>query len=95
MIKPIGKRLFIKQDPQPEKKGDIILLEKKGMLAPPYSGTVISVGDEVEDKDFQPGVKILYHDLAGTEIIYKDETFINLREHDITAIILDKNVQIV
>ena len=33
MIKPIGKRLFIKQDPQPEKKGNIILLEKKLMMA--------------------------------------------------------------
>jgi len=95
MIKPIGRRIIIKKGPQPGRKGDIILLKKEGMMPPPYSGTIISVGDEVEDKEFQPGIKVLFHDLAGTEVMYEGEKFINLRERDITAIILDKNVQIV
>ena len=95
MIKPLGNRIFLKKDEQPEKSGEIILLKQEGMFAPPYSGTVVSVGDGVEDKEFKPGVKVLFHDLAGTEIIYEGETYLNLRERDITAIILDKNVQIV
>jgi len=94
MIKPLGNRIFLKQDPQPEKKGDIILLKKEGMHAPPYSGTIVGIGDAVEDKEFQIGTKVLFHDLAGVEIKYKGETILSLRERDITAII-DKNVQIV
>ena len=94
MIKPLGNRIFLKQDPQPEKKGDIILLKKEGMHAPPYSGTIVGIGDAVEDKEFQIGIKVLFHDLAGVEIKYKGETILSLRERDITAII-DKNVQIV
>ena len=95
MIKPLGNRIFLKKDEQPDRKGDIILLKKDGMYAPPYSGTIIGVGDEVEDTDFQIGVKVLFHDLAGIEFKHGEETIFSLRERDITAIILDKNVQIV
>jgi len=94
MIKPIGNRIFLKQDPQPESKGSIILLKKEGQFAPPYAGTILGVGNEVKDKDFKIGVKVLFHDLAGMEIKYNEETILSLREVDITAII-DKNVQIV
>jgi len=94
MIKPLGNRIFLKKDEQQEKKGSIILLKKEGQFAPPYSGTIIGVGDGVEDNDFKIGIKVLFHDLAGTEIKYKGKTILSLRERDITAII-DKNVQIV
>ena len=95
MIKPLGNRIFLKKDEQPDRKGDIILLKKDGMYAPPYSGTIIGIGDEVEDKEYQIGVKVLFHDLAGIEFQHAEETIFSLRERDITAIILDKNVQIV
>ena len=52
MIKPLGNRIFLKKDEQPDRKGDIILLKKEGMYAPPYSGTIIGVGDGVEDKEY-------------------------------------------
>tara|TARA_B100000900_G_scaffold275733_1_gene235664 strand:- start:37 stop:321 length:285 start_codon:yes stop_codon:yes gene_type:complete len=94
MIKPLGNRIFLKKDEQPEKKGSIILIKKEGQFAPPYSGTIIGVGDGVEDKDFQIGIKVLFHDLAGTEIKYQGNNILSLRERDITAII-DKKVQIV
>ncbi len=57
------------------------------MFAPPYSGTIVGIGDGVEDSDFQIGIKVLFHDLAGTEIKYKGETILSLRERDITAYI--------
>ena len=53
MIKPLGNRIFLNKDEQPEKKGNIILIKKEGQFAPPYSGTIIGVGDGVKDKDFQ------------------------------------------
>ena len=72
----------------------IILIKKEGQFAPPYSGTIIGVGDGVEDKDFQIGIKILFHDLAGSEFKYNGEKVLSIRERDVTAII-DKNVKIV
>ena len=94
MIKPLGNRIFLNKDEQPEKKGNIILIKKEGQFAPPYSGTIIGVGDGVKDKDFQIGIKVLFHDLAGSEFKYNGEKVLSIRERDITAII-DKNVQIV
>ena len=95
MIKPLGNRIFIKKDPQPERKGDIILLKKEGMMAPPYGGTILAIGADVKDKEYQIGAKVLFHDLAGFEFSFGEEKILSLRERDITAIILDKNVQIV
>jgi co-chaperonin GroES (HSP10) len=94
MIKPLGNRIFLNKDEQPEKKGNIILIKKEGQFAPPYSGTIIGVGDGVKDKDFQIGIKVLFHDLAGSEFKYNGEKVLSIRERDITAII-DKNVKIV
>tara|TARA_R110000803_G_scaffold31668_1_gene70356 strand:+ start:183 stop:467 length:285 start_codon:yes stop_codon:yes gene_type:complete len=94
MIKPLGNRIFLKKDVQPDRKGNIILLKQDGMYAPPYSGTIIGVGSGVKDKEFIIGEKVLFHDLAGTEIKYDGETIFSLRENDITAII-DKNIKIV
>jgi co-chaperonin GroES (HSP10) len=94
MLKPLGNRIFIKKDLQPDRKGSIILLKKDGMFAPPYSGLIISVGDGVADKEYQIGIKVLFHDLAGTEFKYDGNTVFSLREQDITAII-DKKIHVV
>ena len=94
MLKPLGNRIFIEKDQQPEKNGSIILLKQDGMYAPPYSGLIIGVGDGVEDSEYKVGTKILFHDLAGTEFKYDGNTVFSLRENDITAII-DKKIQIV
>ena len=93
MIKPLGNRIFLIKDEQREKKGDIILLKKEGEFAPPYAGTILAIGDGVEDKDYKVGIKVLFHDLAGTEFKFNDERVLSLRERDITAII-DKKAKI-
>lgn len=94
MIKPLGDRIFIKKDEQLNKIGHIILAKKEGMHAPPYSGLITGIGLDVVDNEYQIGMKIIFHDLAGVEYKYKGNTIFSLREKDITAII-DKNVQIV
>ena len=67
MIKPIGNRIFLKKDEQPDRKGDIILLKKDGMYAPPYSGTIIGIGDEVEDKEYQKEVNAKQKELEAEQ----------------------------
>ncbi len=87
MIKAIKNRIFLKKDEQPEKIGSIYVPKTEGQYAPPYSGTIISVGEDVEDADFKVGVKVLFHDLAGTEFKYNGDTIFSIRENDVTAII--------
>ncbi len=64
------------------------------MHAPPYSGTITAVGIDVEDKEYQIGKRVIFHDFAGTELMFDGETVFSLREEDITAIIIDNNIQI-
>ena len=94
MIKPLGDRIFIKKDEQLEKMGSIILAKKEGMHAPPYSGLITGIGYDVTDSEYQIGLRVVFHDLAGIEYKYNNDTIFSLREKDITAII-DKNVRIV
>ena len=68
MIKAIKNRIFLKKDEYPEKIGLIYVPKLEGQHAPPYSGTILSVGSDVEDSDYIEGARILFHDLAG-EII--------------------------
>lgn len=87
MIKAIKNRIFIKKDEQPEKIGSIYVPKTEGQYAPPYSGTILSVGSDIEDSDYKVGAKVLFHDLAGTEFKYNGETIFSIRENDVTAII--------
>ncbi len=94
MIKAIKNRIFLKKDKFPEKIGTIYVPELKGQYAPPYAGTVISVGPDVKDQDYQIGLRILFHDLAGVEFEVNDETIFSIRENDILAIVDNKNIEI-
>jgi co-chaperonin GroES (HSP10) len=95
MIKAIKNRIFLKKDEYPEKIGLIYVPKLEGQYAPPYSGTIISIGSEVEDQDYQIGMKVLFHDLAGTEFDFNGEKVFSIRENDIVAIIDDKNIEII
>jgi len=95
MIKAIKNRIFLKKDEYPEKIGLIYVPKLEGQYAPPYSGTIISVGSEVEDSDYQVGSRVLFHDLAGTEFELDGEKIFSIRENDILAIVEDKNIEIV
>ena len=95
MIKAIKNRIFLKKDEYPEKIGLIYVPKLEGQYAPPYSGTIISIGSEVEDQDYQVGMKVLFHDLAGTEFEVNGEKVFSIRENDIVAIIDDKNIEII
>ena len=86
MIKAIKNRIFIKKDELPEKIGSIYVPKTEGQYAPPYSGTIISVGNDIEDSDYKVVSRVLFHDLAGTEFKYNGDTIFSIRENDVTAI---------
>jgi co-chaperonin GroES (HSP10) len=95
MIKAIKNRIFLKKDQYPEKIGLIYVPKLEGQYAPPYSGTIISIGSDVIDQDYQVGMKVLFHDLAGTEFEVNCEKIFSIRENDVLAIINDKNIEII
>jgi co-chaperonin GroES (HSP10) len=94
MIKAIKNRIFLKKDAAPDKIGLLYIQKKEGQYAPPYSGVVISVGSDVTDEDIIVGERVLFHDMAGVEFEVDNEKIFSIRENDIIAIILDKNVKI-
>ena len=93
MIKPLGDRIFLEKDKPIEKIGNIIIPKEEGTNSPPYSGTITGVGIDVEDKEYEIGKRVLFHDFAGTELMYDGKTVFSLRESDITAII-DNNIHV-
>jgi len=94
MIKAIKNRIILIKDEQPDKIGLIYVPKLEGQHAPPYSGTIISVGPDVEDTDYEEGVRVLFHDLAGTEFEVDGQKVFSIRDNDVTAILFDKNIQI-
>jgi co-chaperonin GroES (HSP10) len=95
MIKAIKNRIFIKKDEYPEKIGSIYIPKVEGQHAPPYSGIILSVGSDVNDPDYIEGVKVLFHDLAGTQFETDEGTIFSIRENDILAIVCDETIVIV
>jgi co-chaperonin GroES (HSP10) len=94
MINAIKNRIFLKKDEQPEKIGLIYVPKLEGQYAPPYSGTIISIGSDITDTDYTVGSRILFHDLAGTEFEVNGEKIFSIRELDVLGILMDKNIKI-
>lgn len=94
-IKAINDRIFLTKDVI-EKTGSILLPfnGKDGYNAPPYTGTIISVGPDVKDTDYQVGTRILFHDLAGFTIELGNEKVYSIREQDVVAIV-EKSSEII
>ena len=61
--------------------------------APPYTGTVISVGPKITDPDIAVGARLLWHDLAGFNIDMDGEKIYSIREQDVVAVV-EKNSEI-
>ena len=92
-IKAIKDRILLIKDTITETAAGIILLSKEGHNIPPYTGIIISIGDAVEDEDYVEGMRVLFHDLAGTGVEYDGTKYYNIRERDIVAIV-EKNITI-
>jgi co-chaperonin GroES (HSP10) len=94
MIKALTDRIVLIKDESPEKIGSIIINKKDAMYAPPYSGTVVSVGSKVNDPDLYEGCKVGFHDLAGVEFEVDGIKYLSIREVDVTSVFLEKNIKI-
>ena len=84
-IKPLGKRILIKQTEQEE-------VTKSGMVLPgtaskekPIIGEVLAVGKKIEEVSV--GDKVIFEKYAGTEVKDGEETYLILEKDNVLAIV--------
>lgn len=90
---PLGDRILVKQDDEPQKSEGGIFLPESAKEAPQF-GTVLTVGPgkmlengEVRALTVKKGDKVIFGKYAGTKIKMGTEELMFMREEDILAIV--------
>lgn len=84
-IKPLGKRILIKQTEQEEVTKSGIVLPGTASKEKPIIGEVLAIGKEIED--VSAGDKVIFEKYSGTEIKDGDETYLILEKDNVLAIV--------
>ena len=84
IIKPLGKRVLIKQVEQEEVTKSGIVLPGTASKEKPITGEVLAVGKEVED--VKAGDKVIFEKYSGTEVKDGDDSFLILDIDNVLAI---------
>lgn len=84
IIKPLGKRVLIKQVEQEEVTKSGIVLPGTASKEKPITGEVLAVGKEVED--VKVGDKVRFEKYSGTEVKDGDDSFLILDIDNVLAI---------
>ena len=84
IIKPLGKRVLIKQVEQEEVTKSGIVLPGTASKEKPITGEVIAVGKDVED--VKAGDKVIFEKYTGTEVKDGDDSFLILDIDNVLAI---------
>ncbi len=84
-IKPLGKRVLIKQVEQEEVTKSGIVLPGTVTKEKPITGEVLAVGRKIED--IKAGDKIIFEKYSGTEVKDGEETYLILEIDNVLAII--------
>ena len=87
-LKAIQNKIFIIKDTPPEKIGSIhIPKNPNSHYDPPYTGVIVSVGEEVTDVDLKKGTRIAFGDMCGTHFKHKDNLYFCILDTDVLAVI--------
>ena len=84
IIKPLGKRVLIKQVEQEEVTKSGIVLPGTASKEKPITGEGLAVGKEVED--VKAGDKVIFEKYSGTEVKDGDDSFLILDIDNVLAI---------
>ena len=84
IIKPLGKRVLIKQVEQEEDTKSGIVLPGTASKEKPITGEVLAVGKDVED--VKAGDKVIFEKYTGTEVKDGDDSFLILDIDNVLAI---------
>ena len=84
-IKPLGKRVLIKQVEQEEVTKSGIVLPVTAYKEKPITGEVLAVGKDVED--VKAGDKVIFEKYSGTEVKDGDDTYLILDMDNVLGIV--------
>ncbi len=84
IIKPLGKRVLIKQVEQEEVTKSGIVLPGTASKEKPITGEVLAVGKDVED--VKAGDKVIFEKYTGTEVKDGEDSFLILDIENVLAI---------
>lgn len=84
IIKPLGKRVLIKQVEQEEVTKSGIVLPGTASKEKPITGEVLAVGKDVEN--VKAGDKVIFEKYTGTEVKDGDDSFLILDIENVLAI---------
>ena len=84
-IKPLGKRVLIKQVEQEEVTKSGIVLPGTASKEKPITGEVLAIGKDVED--VKTGDKVIFEKYSGTEVKIDDVQYLIMPQDDILGII--------
>ena len=84
-IKPLGKRVLIKQVEQEEVTKSGIVLPGTASKEKPIIGEVLAVGKDVED--VKAGDKVIFEKYSGTEVKDGDDTYLILDMDNVLGIV--------
>ena len=84
IIKPLGKRVLIKQVEQEEVTKSGIVLPGTASKEKPITGEVLAIGKDVED--VKAGDKVIFEKYSGTEVKDGDDSFLILDIDNVLAI---------
>ena len=84
-IKPLGKRVLVKQIEQEEITKSGIVLPGTVSKEKPITGEVLAVGRKIED--IKPGERIIYEKYTGKEVKDGEEVYLILDIDNVLGII--------
>ena len=85
IIKPLGKRILIKQTQQEEVTKSGIVLPGTASKEKPIIGEVLAVGRKIEE--VKVGDKVIFEKYSGTEIKDGEESYLILEKDNVLAIV--------
>ena len=85
IIKPLGKRILIKQTQQEEVTKSGIVLPGTASKEKPTIGEVLAVGRKIEE--VKVGDKVIFEKYSGTEVKDGEETYLILEKDNVLAIV--------
>lgn len=92
-VNPLGDRVLVRQDEEPQKSEGGIYLPDTAKEAPQY-GTIVRVGPgklldngQVRELSVKEGDKVIFGKYSGTKVKIGQEELLFMREEDIIAVV--------
>ena len=85
IIKPLGKRILIKQTEQEEVTKSGIVLPGTASKEKPIIGEVLAIGSKIEE--VKVGDKVIFEKYSGTELKDGEESYLILEKDNVLAIV--------